>query len=69
MEENKFTTFIDIEKMEENGYICDEKALIHQKQLHEVCKIIQDRMKYKCYDPEENLQSVNNVGIIHFNLA
>ena len=33
MNDGRYSTFIDMKKMKENGLICDEKALIHQRQL------------------------------------
>ena len=32
MNDGRYSTFIDMKKMKENGLICDEKALIHQRQ-------------------------------------
>ena len=35
MNDGRYSTFIDMKKMKENGLICDEKALIHQRQNHQ----------------------------------
>lgn len=48
-------------EMKKNGMICDEKALIHQRQIGEICRIIKDRMKYGEYDPTEKFKSENDV--------
>lgn len=46
MNDGRYSTFIDMKKMKENGLICDEKALIHQRQIDEICRIIKERMEY-----------------------
>ena len=61
MANNNYSVVIDLKKLEEDGLICDEKALIHQKQIDEVCKIINKRMAYKEYHPEKKMQSLNDV--------
>lgn len=61
MANNNYSVIIDLKKLEEEGLICDEKALIHQKQIDEVCKIIRKRMAYKEYHPERKMHSMNDV--------
>lgn len=51
MNDGRYSTFIDMKKMKENGLICDEKALIHQRQIDEICRIIKERMEYGEYYP------------------
>lgn len=57
----RYSTFINMAEMKKNGMICDEKALIHQRQIGEICRIIKDRMKYGEYDPTEKFKSENDV--------
>lgn len=61
MNDGKFSTFIDMKKMKENGLICDEKALIHQRQIDEICRIIKERMEYGEYNPSQKIKSENDV--------
>lgn len=53
MNDGRYSTFIDMKKMKENGLICDEKALIHQRQIDEICRIIKERMEYGEYNPSQ----------------
>lgn len=55
MNDGNFSTFIDMKKMKDNGLICDEKALIHQRQIDEICRIIKERMEYGEYNPSQRL--------------
>lgn len=61
MNDGRYSTFIDMKKMKENGLICDEKALIHQRQIDEICRIIKERMEYGEYDPSQKVKSENDV--------
>lgn len=61
MNDGRYSTFIDMKKMKENGLICDEKALIHQRQIGEICRIIKERMEYGEYDPSKKVKSENDV--------
>ena len=59
MNDGRYSTFIDMKKMKENSLICDEKALIHQRQLDEICRIIKERMEYGEYNPSQKIKSEN----------
>lgn len=61
MNDGRYSTFIDMAKMKRNGLICDEKALIHQRQIDEICRIIKERMEYGEYDPTVKFKSENDV--------
>lgn len=61
MNDGRYSTFIDMKKMKENGLICDEKALIHQRQLDEICRIIKERMEYGEYNPSQKIKAENDV--------
>lgn len=61
MNDGRYSTFIDMKKMKENGLICDEKALIHQRQIDEICRIIKERMEYGEYYPSKKVKSENDV--------
>ena len=61
MNDERYSTFIDMKKMKENGLICDEKALIHQRQIDEICRIIKERMEYGEYNPSQKIKSENDV--------
>lgn len=61
MNDGRYPTFIDMAKMKRNGLICDEKALIHQRQIDEICRIIKERMEYGEYDPTVKFKSENDV--------
>ena len=61
MNDGRYSTFIDMKKMKENGLICDEKALIHQRQIDEICRIIKERMEYGEYNPSQKIKSENDV--------
>lgn len=61
MNDGRYSTFIDMKKMKEDGLICDEKALIHQRQIDEICRIIKERMEYREYNPSQKIKSENNV--------
>ena len=61
MNDGRYSTFIDMKKMKENALICDEKALIHQRQIDEICRIIKERMEYGKYDPSKKVKSENDV--------
>lgn len=61
MNDGRYSTFIDMKKMKENGVICDEKALIHQRQIDEICRIIKERMEYGEYNPSQKIKSENDV--------
>ena len=61
MNDGNFSTFIDMKKMKDNGLICDEKALIHQRQIDEICRIIKERMEYGEYNPSQKIKSENDV--------
>lgn len=61
MNDGRYSTFIDMKKMKENGLICDEKALIHQRQIDEICRIIKERMEYGDYNPSQKIKSENDV--------
>ena len=67
MNDGRYSTFIDMKKMKENGLICDEKALIHQRQIDEICRIIKERMEYGEYNPSQKIQSENDVISIFAN--
>ena len=61
MNYGRYSTFIDMKKMKENALICDEKALIHQRQIDEICRIIKERMEYGEYNPSQKVKSENDV--------
>lgn len=61
MNDGRYSTFINMKKMKENGLICDENALIHQRQIDEICRIIKERMEYGEYNPSQKIKSENDV--------
>ena len=61
MNDGRNSTFIDMAKMKRNELICDERALIHLRQIDEICRIIKEKMEYGEYDPTEKFKSENDV--------
>ena len=61
MNDGRYSTFIDMKKMKENGLICDEKALIHRRQIDEICRIIKERMEYGEYNPNQQTDNMSRV--------